>query len=56
MRPEIISRFQDLQRQYELEVDKRWPSWSVIQRLEGDIKDLLLTYPELRDVVEEPKK
>ena len=51
-----ISRYRDLQRQYTREVNKRWPSWVVIQKLEGDIKDLLLTYPELRDIAEEPNK
>lgn len=56
MDSKIISRYRDLQSQYAREISKRWPSWSVIQKLEGDIKDLLLTYPELRDIVEEPNK
>ena len=56
MDPKIISRFRDLQGQYELEVGKRFPSWSTLQKLEADIKDLLLTYPELRDIKKEPKK
>ena len=51
-----ISRYRDLQRQYTREVNKRWPLWVVIQKLEGDIRDLLLTYPELRDIAEEPNK
>lgn len=51
----VISRFLDLQTQYELEVSRKFPSWSTLQKLEADIKDLLLTYPELREIKKEPK-
>lgn len=53
---EIVSRYLDLQRQYEAELEKKYPNWSRLQRLIADIHDLLRTYPELREIKEEPNK